>query len=119
MNSLHKQLWWLIVFSVAMGFLEAAVVVYLRLHYYPNGFEFPLVPLEERIATVEILREAATLVMLIGVGVLAGKNLQQRVAFFLLAFAIWDLVYYVGLKLVLDWPSSWLAWDILFLIPAP
>src|SRR5437879_10543 len=119
MNSLHKQLWWLIVFSVAMGFLEAAVVVYLRVLYYPNGFEFPLVPLGERIATVEILREAATVVMLIGVGVLAGKNLQQRVAFFLLAFAIWDLVYYLALKLILDWPSSWLTWDILFLIPAP
>lgn len=119
MESLRKQLLWLVFFSVAMGFLEAAVVVYLRLLYYPKGFDFPLIPLDERVAVVEILREAATVVMLIGVGAMAGKNFQQRLAFFLLAFAIWDLFYYVSLKLILDWPSSWLTWDILFLIPAP
>jgi hypothetical protein len=119
MRPILRQLSWLIFFSLAMGFLEAAVVVYLRLLYYPHGFEFPLVALDERVSIVEILREAATIIMLIGVGVLAGKNSPQRVAFFLLAFAIWDLFYYVFLKLILDWPSSWLTWDILFLIPAP
>jgi hypothetical protein len=118
-KSLRYQLWWLISFSMAMGFLEAAVVVYLRLLYYPTGFQFPLVSLGENVAVVEILREAATVVMLVGVGVLTGKNSSQRVAFFLLAFAIWDLFYYVFLKIILDWPSSWLTWDILFLIPAP
>lgn len=116
---LSKQLWWLIAFSIAMGFLEAAVVVYLRLLYYPAGFQFPLVPLDARVSVVEILREAATVIMLVGIGALAGKNFQQRLAFFLLAFAIWDLFYYVFLKLTLDWPASWLTWDILFLIPAP
>jgi hypothetical protein len=119
MESLRKQLLWLIFFSVAMGFLETAVVVYLRLLYYPKGFEFPLVALSDKVAVVEILREAATVVMLAGVGFLTGKNLPQRIAFFLLAFSIWDLFYYVFLKLILDWPSSLLTWDILFLIPAP
>ena len=118
-RKLLGQLLGLIVFSIAMGFLEAAVVVYLRLLYYPNGFEFPLVPLDERAGVVEIFREAATVVMLIGVGFLAGKNSRQRLAFFLLAFAIWDLFYYVFLKVILGWPSSWFTWDILFLIPAP
>jgi hypothetical protein len=114
-----QQLVWLIAFSIAMGFLEAAVVVYLRLHFYPNGFEFPLVSLDVRVGMVEIIREGATVVMLLGVGVLAGNNFQQRLSYFLLAFAIWDLFYYVFLKFILDWPSSWLTWDILFLIPAP
>jgi hypothetical protein len=118
-RKLRKQLWWLIAFSIAMGFLETAVVVYLRLLYYPAGFQFPLVPLDARASGVEIFREAATVIMLVGVGALAGKNFQQRLAFFLLAFAIWDLFYYVFLKVILDWPSSWLTWDILFLIPAP
>jgi len=116
---IRRQLWWLITFSMAMGFLEAAVVVYLRLLYYPTGFQFPLVPLDERMGLVEIFREAATIVMLIGVAALAGNNFPQRLAFFLLAFATWDLFYYVFLKVVLGWPSSWLTWDILFLIPAP
>jgi hypothetical protein len=77
------------------------------------------VPLDARTSGVEIFREAATVIMLIGVGALAGKNFQQRLAFFLLAFAIWDLFYYVFLKVILDWPASWFTWDILFLIPAP
>jgi len=81
MESLRKQLLWLIFFSVAMGFLETAVVVYLRLLYYPKGFEFPLVALSDKVAVVEILREAATVVMLAGVGFLTGKNLPQRIAF--------------------------------------
>ena len=118
-NKLSKQLWWLIAFSVAMGFLEAAVVIYLRSLYYPSGFQFPLVPLDARASSVEVLREAATVIMLVGVGALAGRNFQQRLAFFLLAFAIWDLFYYVFLKALLNWPSSWFTWDILFLIPAP
>ena len=102
-SKLSSQLWWLIAFSIAMGFLEAAVVIYLRLLYYPSGFQFPLVPLDERASVVEVLREAATVVMLVGFGAMAGKNFQQRLAFFLLAFAIWDLFYYVFLKAVLNW----------------
>ena len=31
------------IFAIAMAFLEAVVVIYLRKIYYPNGFDFPLV----------------------------------------------------------------------------
>lgn len=117
--SLRNRILWLVVFSVAMGYLETAVVVYLRQLYYPQGFGFPLVALSPEVGLVEILREAATVVMLAGVAMLTGLNARQRLAFFLLAFAVWDLSYYVFLKLFLDWPTSWLTWDILFLIPAP
>lgn len=102
-----------------MGFLETAVVIYLRLLYYPNGFEFPLVVLDPKVGLIEIFREAATVVMLLGVGVLAGNSARQRLAFFLMAFAVWDLCYYLFLKILLGWPASLLTWDILFLIPAP
>lgn len=117
--SLLKRTLWLIIFSIAMGFLETAIVVYLRLLYYPQGFDFPLVVLSPEVGVVEIFREAATIIMLAGVGILAGYNARQRFAFFLIAFAVWDLFYYVFLKLILDWPSSLFTWDILFLIPAP
>ncbi len=108
---------WLIVFGVAMGLLEAIIVVYIRQIYYPSGFEFPLKIFEPKFYYIEILREIATIVMLISIGVLAGKNLLQRFCFFLFSFAVWDIFYYVGLKLILDWPPSLLTWDILFLIP--
>jgi hypothetical protein len=55
--------------------------------------------------------------MLLAMGFLAGKNARQRFAWFIYSFAIWDLFYYVFLKLVLNWPSSWFTWDILFLVP--
>lgn len=118
MPLLHR-IFWLTIFGVSMGFLEAAVVVYLRELYYPSGFGFPLVVLDPEVGFVEILREAATVVMLLSIATLTGHNIRQRLAFFLVAFAVWDIFYYVFLKLFLGWPSSLFTWDILFLIPAP
>lgn len=119
MSTKQKQLIWLVLFSIAMGFLEAVVVIYLREIYYPQGFAFPLAVMDPHMAWIEILREAATVIMLVAVGILAGRTFNQRLAYFVAAFAIWDLFYYVFLKLFLDWPESWFTWDILFLIPVP
>lgn len=102
-----------------MGFLETAVVVYLRELYYPNGFSFPLAAMNRRIGIIELLREAATVIMLAALGIVSGRSANQRFAFFLAAFAIWDIFYYVFLKLMIDWPESFFTWDILFLIPVP
>jgi hypothetical protein len=116
-ESLTLQLIFLAVFSIAMGFLESAVVVYLRDLYYPEGFAFPLKAMLLDKLSIEYLREIATLVMLIALSAVAGKNFPERAAFFLYSFGIWDIFYYVWLKALLDWPSSLLTWDILFLIP--
>lgn len=110
---------WVCLFAVAMGFLESAVVVYLRELYYSNGFGFPLKPISPFIGKVEFCRELATIVMLLGIGIVAGNSRLQRFSFFVLAFAIWDLVYYIGLYICLGWPSSLSTWDILFLVPVP
>lgn len=119
MPSLKKKIAWLTLFSVAMGFMESAVVIYLRKIYYPAGFEFPLVPIEPAIAVVEFLREAATIIMLAGIGILAGRTRSEKFGWFIFCFAVWDIFYYVFLKLFLGWPASLLTWDILFLIPVP
>ena len=108
----------IILFSIAMGLLEAVVVVYLRLLYYPDGFSFPLKLMSAEVYRTEIWREAATLVMLAGVSLLVGKKFQQWLSYFLLSFGIWDIFYYVFLKIFLDWPAGLLDWDILFLIPS-
>jgi hypothetical protein len=117
--SFKQKVIWLTAFSIAMGFLETAVVVYLRIIYYPKGFDFPLVPITSTIAITEVLREFATLVMLLGIGILTGKNKAERFVCFLYSFAIWDIFYYLFLKLLLDWPASLFTWDILFLLPVP
>ncbi|MCB0806862.1 MAG: hypothetical protein KDC05_13780 [Bacteroidales bacterium] len=104
-------------FSIAMGFMESAVVVYLREIFYPDGFRFPLQPITPHIAVTEILREAATLIMLVTAGMLTGRNAHERFGYFIFAFGIWDITYYLFLYFLLGWPESLLTWDILFLIP--
>jgi len=110
---------WLLLFGVAFGLLEAAVVVYLRELYYPEGFRFPIVIIENRVAIVELIRELATLFMLLGVAMVAGRDGVDRFFVFALLFGVWDIVYYVGLWAFLGWPSSLMTWDVLFLIPVP
>lgn len=113
---------WLVVaaFAVAMAWLEAATVLYLRVlvdrvqPYQPN----PL-PIRGDLGPVELVREAATLVMLLTVGMLAGRTWQTRLGYSAIAFGVWDIFYYVFLKAMCDWPKSLFDWDILFLLPLP
>jgi hypothetical protein len=113
---------WLVVvgYAVAMAWVEAAVVYYLRTMmgriepYQPD----PL-PMIGRLDSVELVRELATLVMLFAIGMLAGQSWRARWGCACIAFGVWDIFYYVFLKLICNWPHSLLAWDILFLIPLP
>lgn len=100
-----------------MGFLEAAVVVYLRQIYYPEGFEFPLKIIALHGFSIEFFREISTIIILISVAFIAGKSFYVRFACLLFCFGTWDIFYYFWLKLLLNWPSSLLTWDVLFLIP--
>ena len=112
-----KTLLLLTIFCIAMGFFEAAVVVYLRELYYPEGFQFPIKIMAPNVFVVELIRETSTIIMLCVIGIICGKNFHERFAYFIYCFAVWDIFYYVGLKVFLDWPPSLLTWDILFLIP--
>lgn len=116
-TKVHKPFVLLTIFGIAMGFLEAIVVVYLRQIYYPEGFSFPLNSISSKMISMEVLREITTIVMLVTVGIIAGKNHLQRFAYLIYTFGIWDIFYYVGLKLLLNWPETLLTWDVLFLIP--
>src|SRR5438477_9592313 len=113
---------WLVVviYAAGMAWVEAAVVFYLRTMvdriepYQPN----PL-PFGSGFAQAELIREAATLVMLLTVGILAGRNWRSRLGYFAIAFGVWDICYYLFLKVMCGWPHSLLDWDILFLLPLP
>jgi hypothetical protein len=117
MMNLRKLLIVVTLFALAMGFLESAVVVYLREILYPGGFAFPLAPIPAHLALTELLREVATMVMLVTIGILVSGRFSTGFAWFLYSFAIWDMAYYLFLKLLLGWPESLLTWDVLFLIP--
>lgn len=117
MKKMKQTLLWVGIYAIGMAFLESAVVVYLRNMYYPDGFTFPVAALDKDIAITEIIREAATIIMLISIGVLAAKKASERFAYFIYAFAIWDIFYYIFLVFLIGWPNSLMDWDILFLIP--
>ncbi|MBD3401277.1 hypothetical protein GF420_00145 [candidate division GN15 bacterium] len=119
MLSFRTRLILVTAFAVAMAYFEAAVVVYLREIYYPEGFGLPLKDMAGSIIGIELFREASTLAMLALVGVMLGRAAWERFAFFLIVFGIWDIFYYVFLKATINWPSSLLEWDILFLLPLP
>lgn len=102
---MKRKFFWLAIFATAMGILEAITVVYLR--------ELNFAKLQP----IEIIREASTIIMLLMVATIAGQNFLQRASCFIYAFGIWDIFYYVGLKLFIDWPPSIMEWDHLFYIP--
>jgi hypothetical protein len=93
--------------------------VSLQAANYVSGFQVTLVSLPSHLLALEVAREACTIVLLGAVAWLAGHRPADRIGAFLLSFGIWDLTYYAGLRLVLGWPDSLSAWDILFLIPLP
>jgi hypothetical protein len=123
-------------FAGAFGFVEASVVVYLRAatgllpgytqslaeiqrsqEIYRPAISLSQIP--QSLVTIEVCREAATMVMLTMVALLAGSTKRDRWAAFLWAFAFWDISYYAGLWATIRWPTSLLDLDVLFLIPVP
>ena len=113
---------WLIVvaFAMAMAWVEAASVYYLRVVTDRiDPYQAHPLPIGGLLGRVELVREGATLVMLLAVGMLAARAWQKRLAYALIAFGTWDIFYYVFLRIISDWPKSAFDWDVLFLLPLP
>ncbi len=106
-------------YAIAMASIEAAAVTYLRRAYGITDIVHDLPRTADRLTAIETGREAATIVMLLAVGWIAGRKLQDRIGYFVFAFGLWDIAYYFWLALFVGWPHSPLDWDVLFLIPLP
>ena len=119
MKSLSKTLFIYLICFVSLAYIESAIVVYLREIYYPNGFHFPIKIIQNYIAFIEIGREAVTIIILWFSAMLVADKFKERFALFIYNFGLWDIFYYFWLKVFIDWPSEWLEWDVLFLIPIP
>ena len=111
--NIGKRFMWVSAYAIAMAFLEAVVVVYIRGLLRITNDHVALGPY----VTMEMWREVATIVMLAAVGWLAGRRRADRLAYGLFAFGLWDIWYYVWLKVLTGWPETLLSWDVLFLIP--
>jgi hypothetical protein len=132
----RRQLLTIAIFACAFGFVEAAVVVYLRaavgllpgytgtlsdLRNSLPGYEqaTSISQFPPSLLAIEVYREAATMVMLISVTLLTVSRASARWAAFLWLFALWDIAYYAGLWATVRWPASLTDLDVLFLIPVP
>lgn len=131
------QLVYAALFAGGFGFVEAAVVVYLRaaiglLPAYhgtladvqrmaPAAYQQvqSLNQFPQSLLTIEVMREAATLVILLAVSLLSAARSRERWGIFLWTFALWDTAYYGGLWATVRWPATLKEMDILFLIPQP
>ena len=114
-----QRLKWVALFALAMAYVEAAAVVYLRRVFGVEDLLRDMAPFDPLIARIEPGRELATLVMLAALGWAAGRSRQSRLGFAAFAFGTWDLFYYFWLKVMLGWPASLLDPDVLFLLPLP
>jgi hypothetical protein len=117
---------WVVVFAVAFAWVESAVVVYLRKIFFDGVFRFPLLVTWEGgrhvvdpLVRIEFGREIATVIMLAAVSRMAGKSGIQRFGFFMIAFGVWDMFYYLWLYIMVGWPKSLMTWDLLFYVPLP
>jgi hypothetical protein len=122
MVRLHrKQLLIAALFGIAFGFVEAAVVVYLRaaIGLSPGPPTKALSSFPQGLLKIECFREAATMIMLGSIAQITGRNICERIAAFLWTFAFWDIFYYVWLRVTIGWPAHLNDTDILFLIPVP
>lgn len=133
-----KRLLALIIFGISFAFVEAVIVYNLRTFLGLNDgllgqnakilidlktISFlkpdPNILSNPQITQIEMLREAATIIMLASVAYLAGLNFKQRLGAFLISFSIWDIFYYIFLKILTGWPKSFYDTDVYFLIPVP
>jgi hypothetical protein len=109
-----------VAFAIAMAWVEAASVFYIRaLVDRIEPYQANPLPMNGALGNVELCREAATLLMIAALGLLAGRSWRHRAGYAAVAFGVWDIFYYVFLRLISGWPRTLLDWDILFLLPLP
>jgi len=114
-----RKIIWVLIFAIAMAYVESAVVVYLRRVFGITNYTFGIPPFDITISVIETGREIATLAMIMTVGWAVGKSFQDRLGFASLIFGIWDIFYYFWLWIFVKWPSSLFDIDLLFLLPLP
>jgi hypothetical protein len=134
-----------VIFGIGFGLVEAMVVIYLRQilitsshdffsnanYFMQSGVKAQLLSLgfivflrPEVLAFwdtlhLEIMRETATIFMLLTLAYVTSDKWKERLAYFLLSFGVWDIFYYFWLAICNGWPRSLMDTDVLFLIPVP
>lgn len=114
---MKKRLAVLTLFSITFAFFVTAIMYFIRSHYYPNGFSFPVKLLKGLPFAIEYMRQLANLVIIFCVAYLAGRNFRERMAAFMFVFGLWDIFYYIWFYILIQWPPNLMTWDLLYRVP--
>lgn len=117
--------------GIALGWWEGVVVVYIReilTKIAPDITKFTIQQLSKPLIItggkyslifIEKTREISPILIILSISILCEKKILRKIACFFWIFAIWDLFYYITLKILTNWPDSFKTIDCLFLIPQP
>lgn len=110
--------------GIGLGHLEAVAAVYVRrlldwVPTPPNISPEDLAGAPGWLIHTEQTREVGAIIVVFAIACLVGRNFLEKAAAFLLALGVRQIVYYVALRAMIDWPDSLHAVDCLFLVPRP
>lgn len=118
--------------GLALGWWEGVVVVYIReilTAIQPDLTKLTIFQLSKPLIItgdkgysllfIEKTREIAPITIIFCISIFCEKKFIRKVATFFWIFAVWDLFYYITLKILINWPPSLKTIDCLFLIPSP
>ena len=121
---LIRRLVLLTAFGIAFGHVEAVAMVYLG--RVMGWVRLPadlgpddLAGLPGWLIHAEQTRAAATIIVLLAVAYLVGRNFLERAATLLFALGVWRIAYYIALRVMTGWPESLRTADRFFLSARP
>lgn len=107
---------------IAAGYLDAVTTFYVRgmLQVAQEGGAFSQAVTEAmppRIVALEQTRQAAMLLVMVTVGIVAGRHLLQQVGTVLFASGGWIVMRYAAIRTITDWPASLTDTDTVLYLP--
>mgnify|MGYP000975232022 CR=1 FL=1 len=109
---------------IALGYVDAVATFYVRgmLQVSQEGGGFAQAVTEAmppRIIALEQTRQAAMLLVLVVIAVVAGRNLHQQFGTAFFAIGGWIICRYIAIRTITDWPGSLADADTVLYLPEP
>jgi len=107
---------------IAIGYVDAVATFYVRgmLQVAQEGGGFAQAVTEAmppRIVALEQTRQAATVLVLVTVAIVAGRNLHQQFGTAFFALGGWTVCRYIAMRTITDWPGALTDVDTVLYLP--
>lgn len=114
----------LLALCIAMAYIDALASFYVRgmIQAGHEGAEFATGAVQEmpqRIISLELTRQAAFVLVLLTVAIVAGRNGLQQAGSFIFCVGAWIVLRYIAIRALTDWPASLVELDAVIFLPEP